>query len=54
LDGQGLFDVDLDAGGEVKTLQSLVNHLPGGVALGVVGFGARNTSVIRRDLDAGV
>ncbi len=38
-------------GGDFEAVESFLDHLPGGIALGVVGFGAGNAAVIGGDLD---
>jgi hypothetical protein len=51
LDGEGLFDVNVDFGGDLEAVEGLLDYAPGGVALGAVGFGAGNAAVIGGNLD---
>jgi hypothetical protein len=51
LDGEGLFDVDLDVGGDFEAVEGLLDDAPGGIALGTAGFGAGNAAVVGGDFD---
>jgi hypothetical protein len=43
--------VDFDFGGDFEAFEGLVDHLPGGVALGAVGFGAGNAAMVGGEED---
>jgi hypothetical protein len=51
LNGEALVDVDFYVCGDIEAFEGLLDHLPGRIALGVLGFGAGNSAVVGGEED---